>query len=73
MNDLDEKYRERWRDRRKRAYNWKKLLIMVLALAALLILMNRLNRVANSVPQAPTEFIDSTAVYGDSLPAAVTP
>ena len=49
MTDMQDKYRERWNDRRKRAYNWKKLIIMCLLLAAILIAINRMNDI--KVPQ----------------------
>lgn len=67
MSDLQDKYKERWNDRRKKGYEWKKLAIMGLALVALLVLINRLGRVGNA-PAAPgAEVIDSTAVAPDSL------
>lgn len=46
MTDLDEKYRERWQDKRKKTYDWKRLAIMVLALIAIFIVLNRLNKVS---------------------------
>ncbi|HNT52159.1 MAG TPA: hypothetical protein PKH19_02060 [Candidatus Syntrophosphaera sp.] len=73
MPDYQDKYRERWQDRRKKGYNWKKLAIMVLALVGLLILMNRLGRMGSAQTPAGTEFIDSSAVYQDSLSQADTP
>ena len=67
MSDLQDKYKERWSDRRKKGYDWKKLAIMGLALVALLILINRLGRAGNA-PAAPSaDVIATTAVAPDSL------
>ncbi|HOZ01120.1 MAG TPA: hypothetical protein PLG20_04840 [Candidatus Syntrophosphaera sp.] len=61
MTDLDDKYRERLNERRKSAYNWKRLIIMGLALLAILIAINRLNKVGTGARQPAAEYIDSTA------------
>ncbi len=48
MTDVEEKNRERWQDKRKKTYDWKRLVIMVLALVAIFFVINRLNRVGSS-------------------------
>ncbi len=45
MTDIEERYRQRWQDKRKKTYDWKRLVIMVLALIGIFILINRLNKV----------------------------
>jgi hypothetical protein len=44
MNDLNDKMKERWHQRRRKSYNWTKLLIMVAALIAILWGMGELNK-----------------------------
>ncbi|MCB5247733.1 MAG: hypothetical protein PHD87_00270 [Candidatus Cloacimonetes bacterium] len=67
MTDIEEKYRERWQDKRKKTYDWKRLVIMILATFAIFILIDRLNKVGQS--QAPaTEF-----TAPDSAAAPQTP
>ncbi len=58
MADYQDKYRERWKDRRKRSYNWKRLVIMILALVVILIVINRLNKIGNIKQQPDAEFIE---------------
>lgn len=58
MTDYQDKYRERWKDRRKRSYNWKKLVIMILALVVILIVINRLNKIGEIQQQPDAEFIE---------------
>ncbi len=59
MDDFEDKMKERWKERRKKAFNWPKLIIMTLALIVILYLMNHLgetNRIVN--PSAST--VDTT-------------
>lgn len=57
MTDIEEKYRERWKDKRKKTYDWRRLIIMILALIAVLYALNRLNKVGKT--QEPgVEFVD---------------
>ncbi len=51
MTDMENKYRERWQDKRKKTYDWKRLIIMVLALVAVFVVLNKLNQVG--VKEAP--------------------
>lgn len=71
MNDLNDKLRERWQDRRKKGYNWTKLIAMVLVLVAILVAMNYLNKAGNVMkPQAETI---NTAAPADSSDNGVNP
>jgi hypothetical protein len=65
MNDMNDKIRERWQDRRRKGYNWTKLLVMLAVLVAIIFAMNRLNKTATVMAPSTIEIIDSTAV--DSL------
>ena len=49
MDDLNDKMKERWEQRRKKSYNWTKLLIMVAALIAILWGMTQLNKAGDKV------------------------
>lgn len=62
MNDLNDKVSERWQQRRKKGYNWPKLIVMVLVLAAILYAMSILQNTGNvqAVPSATTS--DSTTI-----------
>lgn len=62
MNDLNDKITERWQQRRKKGYNWPRLILMVLVLAAILYGMNILQKSGNvrAVPMAETP--DSTTI-----------
>lgn len=71
MNDMNDKLRDRWQDRRKKGYNWPKLIVMVLVLVALLVAMNYLNKAGNVVkPQAETT---NSSVPADSAAKDVNP
>ncbi|MDZ4182101.1 MAG: hypothetical protein U1B83_04425 [Candidatus Cloacimonadaceae bacterium] len=65
MNDMNDKIRERWQDRRRKGYNWTKLLVMLAVLVGIIFAMNRLNKTATVMAPSTIEIIDSTAV--DSL------
>lgn len=65
MNDMNDKIRERWQDRRRKGYNWTKLLVMLAVLVAIIFAMNRLNKTATVMAPSTIEIIDSTAI--DSL------
>lgn len=45
MKDVNDKLRERWQERRKKSFNWTKILIMLGALIAILVVMSKLNTV----------------------------
>ncbi|MCB5279698.1 MAG: hypothetical protein PHY41_07725 [Candidatus Cloacimonetes bacterium] len=44
MSDLNDKVEERWKSRRKKGYNWPKLIAMLLILIALIYVMGILGR-----------------------------
>lgn len=44
MSDLNDKVEERWESRRKKGYNWPKLIAMLLILIALIYVMGILGR-----------------------------
>lgn len=61
MGEFDNKYKERWTDRRKSGYNWKKLILMVLLLVGIFILIRRMDDYGKSKAKPAAEVIDSTA------------
>jgi hypothetical protein len=71
MNDLNDKMKERWKDKRKKAYNWPRLIIMVLALIIILYLMNHLGNTKNVV-QNPSASVTDT-LQADTLQKESTP
>lgn len=71
MNDFNDKMKERWKDKRKKAYNWPKLIIMVLALIIILYLMNHLGNTKNVV-QNPSASVTDT-LQADTLQKEITP
>ena len=72
MDDMQDKMKERWQDRRKKSYNWRKLAIMLIAVVAIFWTMNRLQNKGSIVNNPSAVTIDSTssgaAIY-DSLSA----
>jgi len=62
MNDMQERVRERWEQRRKKSNNWVRLIIMVIILVGLLVGINMLNNAASRMSKPQAEFIDSTGV-----------
>lgn len=71
MDEFDDKMKQRWNERRKKAYNWPKLLIMLFVLVAIFYAMNRLQNTGNVVVNPSASVVDSTAV--DTLQAGTTP
>ncbi len=67
MTDVDEKYRERWKDKRKKTYDWKRLIIMILALVAVLYALNRLNNVGKN-DEPKVEFVDPDSEQNEPNP-----
>jgi len=66
MDELNEKMRDRWQDRRKKGSNWPKLIVMVLILVAILVAMNMLNKASQKNANA----VQTTTVPAqDSIPA----
>ncbi len=63
MSDLNDKMKERWNQRRKKSYNWVKLLIMVCVLVAILWLMGEMERSRERIRMDSTpETVDSVHV-----------
>lgn len=54
MNDLNDKMKERWHTRRRKSYNWTKLILMVLVLVAILWGMGQLNKVNDKLNWSTT-------------------
>jgi hypothetical protein len=72
VSDLNEKIEERWRQRRKKGYNWPKLLIMLIILVALVYGMSMLQNIGRITGTANTaQVIDSTAT--DTTNVEITP
>ena len=71
MNDFNDKMKERWKDKRKKAYNWPRLIIMVLALIIILYLMNHLGNTKNVV-QNPSASVTDT-LQADTLQKEIKP
>ncbi|MDY0218496.1 MAG: hypothetical protein RBR14_03990 [Candidatus Cloacimonas acidaminovorans] len=71
MNDFNDKMKERWKEKRKKAYNWPRLIIMVLALIIILYLMNHLGNTKNVV-QNPSASVTDT-LQADTLQKEITP
>ena len=59
MDDFNDKMNDRWKEKRKKAYNWPRLIIMILALIAILYIMNHLGNTKNVV-QTPSATVTDT-------------
>ncbi|MDP2173851.1 MAG: hypothetical protein Q8M98_01275 [Candidatus Cloacimonadaceae bacterium] len=66
MNDMNDKIRERWQERRKKGYNWSRLIIMLAILVAIMFAINRLSKTGKTFSTSGIEIVDSIAVF-DSL------
>ncbi len=64
MNDFNDKLRERWHDKRKKSFNWTKVILMMAALIAIIFVMTRLNQVDNINWQNSSPQVDSTQTPG---------
>jgi len=71
MDDFDDKMKERWHERRKKAYNWPKLLIMLFVLVAIFYAMGRLQTTKNVVVNPSASVTDS--LHADSVKVEQTP
>ncbi len=71
MDDFEDKMKERWRERRKKAYNWPKLLIMLFVLVAIFYAMGRLQTTKNVVINPAASVTDS--LQADSVKTELTP
>jgi len=52
MDDMNDRIRQRWQDRRAKNYNWKKLIIMVLALVLIILAINELGKQETNIFQS---------------------
>ncbi len=68
MDDFEDKIKERWQHRRKKAYNWQKLIIMVLAVVAIFYTMSRLQNTGNIVTKPAASVVDSTQTTPEQTP-----
>lgn len=59
MNDMNDKMRERWNERRRKSNSWKKLIIMVVVLIAIMWSINKLGTSKNVNWKPGVETIDS--------------
>ena len=57
-----------WRTPRKKTYDWKRLIIMVVLLVVILIAIDRLNKISKVSEQPAAEFIES-----DTLNSGINP
>ncbi len=62
---MQDRMKERWQEKRKKSYNWPKLIIMILALVAIFYAMNRLGDTSNVISTPAASVVDSLA--GDTL------
>ncbi|MBM4402948.1 MAG: hypothetical protein FJ042_00930 [Candidatus Cloacimonetes bacterium] len=63
---MNDRIRQRWQDRRNKNHNWKKLIIMVIALILIILAMNELGKQDRVVFQAEPDTTRSESVK-DSL------
>lgn len=69
MADTEDKQRERWQDKRKKSYDWKRMVIMVLALVAIFIVINKLNKVGD-IDVPATQYTTPDSVNTPKAPVA---
>ena len=55
MKDFNEAAEEKWRKRRKKGYNWPKLIVMIVLLVAIFYVMSVLQRSGNVVTEPMAE------------------
>jgi ABC-type nitrate/sulfonate/bicarbonate transport system permease component len=68
MQDFEDRMKERWQQRRKKAYNWQKLLLMALVLVAIWYTMARLQNADNIVSTPSASSVDSLAKDAEQNP-----
>ncbi|PKN73592.1 MAG: hypothetical protein CVU50_02435 [Candidatus Cloacimonetes bacterium HGW-Cloacimonetes-3] len=68
MDDFEDRIKERWKERRKKAYNWQKLLLMVLVVVAIFYTMGRLQNTGNIVSQPAASVVDTLAAETELKP-----
>ncbi len=71
MTDFEDKVKDRWKERRKKAYNWPKILIMLFVLVAIFYAMNRLGDTKNVVVNPSSSVVDT--LRDDSTSVEVEP
>lgn len=64
MGDIKRKLDDRWQNKRKRSFNWVRVIIMLLVLVAILVIMNKLNQTESikwgeQTPRYQTAPVDS--------------
>ncbi|HRY84339.1 MAG TPA: hypothetical protein P5533_06870 [Candidatus Cloacimonadota bacterium] len=67
MADIKGRLDERWQSKRKKSFNWTKVIIMILVLVAILVVMNKLNQTESikwgeQTPRYQTTPVDSAEV-----------
>lgn len=62
MSDLNEEIEDRWQQRRKKSYNWPKLIGMIAVLVALIYGMGMLQKMGKSTAEPSAEVQDTTMV-----------
>lgn len=70
MRDFNQSVEEKWRKRRKKGYNWPRLVVMIIALAAILYGMSILQKSPNIVsePMAEIQGEAGDALENETLP-----
>lgn len=68
MDDFEDRIKERWNQRRKKAYNWQKLLLMVLVVVAIFYTMGRLQDAGNIVSKPAASVVDTLASETEPQP-----
>ncbi|GAB1467527.1 hypothetical protein MASR2M64_02000 [Candidatus Cloacimonadota bacterium] len=61
MDDFEDKLKERWQQRRKKAYNWPRLLLMILVVVAIFYAMARMQNAGSIVSKPSASVVDSLA------------
>lgn len=67
MSDLNEKIEERWRSRRKKGYNWPRLIVMVLILVAIWYSLGILKRQQSAGTMIMSEVNDSLEIRTEQV------
>ncbi len=67
MQDFNKKLRERWQDKRKKASNWKSLIIKILILVAIIYVVNHISKSKNIDWSTLSNKADSVQTAPDTL------
>lgn len=72
MDEMNDKLKERWQQRRKKSHNWTKLIIMVAALVGILWAMGEMQKSTDKLNWTSTpEIVDTLST--PTVPADSTP